>query len=169
MTKGCSGCSDCCKAIAVLTSSLSRGKELILKEDGQMPHGWQRISRRQAKKRNYKMFLGGGLWKNKTYFKCNHLTDNGCSIHKDSPYVCSGYPYYGKSLTMMKHDSLTEARTEYADRCNLREELLNITGEGEYDAYLIKYFSNHIDKYSGMLHKSRAEFVDRLIPAINLQ
>jgi Fe-S-cluster containining protein len=151
-----------------MTSSFSRKQELEYKEAGQIPQGWERISRRQAKKRNPKMFIEHG-WKDKAYFKCNHLNDDGCSIHQSSPYVCSGYPYYGKSLTELNNQSLAGLRKEYTDYCNLREELLGIADEREYDAYLIKYFSNHINKHSGRLHKSRAEFIDRLIPTISLE
>ena len=171
MTTGCNGCSDCCKAIGL--RKLSPAMEKDLKETNSMPKGWERISKRIAKKLNPHMFRKGSLpntWRsNSTYFKCNHLKDYGCEIHKESPYVCSGYPYYGNSLEEVKELSKDDAyRYEYSDNCNMREEILSIKTEVEYDRYLLSHFSNFVDTFSDKLHKSRSEFPDRLIPTVNL-
>jgi Fe-S-cluster containining protein len=160
MTKGCNGCTDCCKAIGV--RGMSSSKEKQKKLSNSIPSGWERITKRQAKKRNPFMFSKGSWKSYSTYFKCNHLTDNGCSIHKSSPYVCSGYPYYGRSLIDFKGLYSEEAyKFEYSNSCNLTKEMLELT-DTTYDGYLLKHFKSFIENYGDMLHKGRNEFPDRI-------
>lgn len=163
---GCNGCTDCCKAVGL--NKMSPAREKALKIDNSIPNGWVRISKRIAKKRNPSMFEGVGWGSNKTYFKCTHLTDNGCSIHKESPYVCSGYPYYGRSLEE-NQSYANAAKFEYSgEGCNLWQELSELSGEREYDKWVLSNFSNYVDNFKDKLHKNRSEFSDRLIPTINL-
>ncbi len=160
MGLGCNGCTDCCKAIGI--NAISSYKEKQLKLTNSIPSGWERISKRQAKKRNPFMF-SRGVWKSdKTYFKCNHLTDKGCSIHKSSPDICSGYPYYGKSLADVKAVYLEEAyKFEYSSSCNLTEEILELA-DTDYDDYLLEHFKRFIENCGDKLHKGRNEFPDRI-------
>lgn len=164
-TMGCSGCTDCCKAIGI--KELSHKREKHLKDTGNIPRGWVRISRRQAKKLNPFMFKAP--WKGRTYFKCTHLVEEGCSIHKTSPYVCSGYPYYGRGLESLTKDFLEPGRLkEYSENCHLMKEVLDIQSEEEYDSWLLGNFSNHIDRYPDSLHKHVTEFPHRRISSVEI-
>ena len=145
-----------------VSKKMSSNTEKQLKLRNSMPTGWERISKRQAKKRNPFMF-SKGIWKSdRTYFKCNHLADNGCQIHESSPYVCSGYPYYGRSLVEFKETYSEEGyRFEYSNSCNLTEEMLQLT-DTNYDSYLLRHFKSYIENHADKLHKDRGEFPDRI-------
>lgn len=166
MSKGCDGCSDCCKAIGI--DKVSYDREDFLKVSKSIPMGWVRITRRQAKRRNPQMFKGPSWQSKKTFFKCTHLKEYGCEIHQESPYVCSGYPYYGNALEDVKEVSVGYGRNEYSANCNMREEILKVEGEGEWSEYILEHFKNFANQFPDKLHKSRAEFPDRLIPVVNI-
>lgn len=160
---GCNGCTDCCKAVAL--DKMGREREKSLKDSGSIPEGWERISKRSAKKRNPYMFKGT-KWSKKTFFKCNHLTEQGCGIHATSPYVCSGYPYYGRTLEVNK-EYAEYCVNEYSPSCNLWKEVTNIKTEDEYDKFVLGNFSNFVDRFEDKLHKSRDQFLN-LIPTVEV-
>lgn len=46
---------------------------------------------------------GGFIYNGNSFYvySCDYVTDdNKCSIHKYNPHVCSGYPFYGKDITV---------------------------------------------------------------------
>ena len=51
---------------------------------------------------------------NRRFYKCKALgPDNLCTIYKDRPYTCSGYPFYG--------DDVVEASTLLYKKCGYGE------------------------------------------------
>lgn len=91
-------CTQCCRAI-----TLSYRRSGLLKST--VPDAifilanWKSISRRRAKKKN--PYMVGQIEKHPgkpvTYWHCARVTETGCSVYDDRPYVCSGYPLYGKN------------------------------------------------------------------------
>lgn len=142
---GCNGCTDCCK-VPVIWDGLGNHKIADLKSTRSIPMGWNIISKRRAKKRHkFVVDMAKAFGSKKpTYFSCDHLTDNGCGIHKESPYVCHSYPVYEKDLTQFKELYLS-SRTEYSEHCNLVEELLTVETEEEWKIIATDRF--HKEKY----------------------
>ena len=94
----CRQCGMCCRAISLsyskkeiaATWSDTNGKFII--------KNWARISKEQALKNNpyVRLIQEENARSGQTiyWYSCKYLIDNRCSVHKDRPPVCKGYPWY---------------------------------------------------------------------------
>ena len=163
--KGCEGCTSCCEVIGV--GKMSKKYESYLKDTGSIPKAWKRLTRFQAKKMKPYLFYSGIWGSNKVYFECSNLTDEGCSIHKSSPFVCSGYPYYGKDLEELI--SSKGPSNQYSEKpCNLHEGLEEVDSLHEYNKWVGLYFTNFVDQFPDRVHEGWDSRYKNLIQTVEV-
>lgn len=83
-------CTDCCKAIHIPTVSARKiwgPKPSTITDGHTIRTSWSPVSYRRAKKRNPHI----SKYRHMSYFKCRHVTSQGCGIYEDRPDVCARY------------------------------------------------------------------------------
>ena len=97
----CRQCGACCRAIAMLYSKKdiqNNWSNVIGGSKAFVLENWKRISKEQSVKNNPHLasLMKEYQWGNqKTYwYTCKLLQGNRCSIHKERPPICKGYPWY---------------------------------------------------------------------------
>lgn len=99
-------CSKCCEVLTMRESKNFRDWQTYVRRNGypadfnpemKVYHLVRKISKRRAKKVNRKLVerVGG----DQSYWTCKNFTGEGCSDYLNRPSMCSGYPYYGKTVS----------------------------------------------------------------------
>lgn len=127
----CNKCGKCCECISLDKAHYTDWKNLIEK-DSPPPKGSDadfvfnsliEISEKSAKEINPWLFdeKSGWLKSERLYFVCVYYDKKNkvCSIHKDRPYLCAGYPFYDKNK---KPDEIGTASAFYNPQCGYVEE-----------------------------------------------
>lgn len=110
----CKMCGNCCKLIPIVNFKIidewkewlskykvSQAKEPLTKNDLDLIFIAQNFVEITDKKELKKRMLANG-WdvsiKRDTskYYECIKQVDNKCTVHKERPYICAGYPNYLK-------------------------------------------------------------------------
>lgn len=99
-------CSKCCEVLTVKNTKLFRDWKKYLRTHGFTDNEKNRdfemtcsmtreISKRRVKKINPMLVKIVG--NNQSYFTCKNYKGGVCTIYENRPYMCSGYPYYGRT------------------------------------------------------------------------
>jgi Fe-S-cluster containining protein len=102
MIDKCKKCGSCCKAIRIEISPLEfhierekvkRGLKPKFKDMDICSKYFKLITKKEAFEINSELKEWECVDK-LSFFKCNALKNNKCSIHDNKPEVCHGFPYY---------------------------------------------------------------------------
>lgn len=129
----CKNCSKCCEVIALDNVSHERFAEMVKTGKVDAIHGemMRPISREEAIKRNPYVVTGRDRMREMhnaegetSYYTCTKLVDNRCSIYENRPYMCSGYPFYGRepnenvhSHAWLSKKQLVRQESAYSPTC----------------------------------------------------
>lgn len=108
-------CTSCCKAIRLDKDAVEHLPFNTSEDAVFVLNNWVRITTDEAfninpylKKRFSEYQITTGV-----FFKCNHSSENGCSVYNNRPPICRGYPMYSRTVK-----EFTNIEPEYDPQCN---------------------------------------------------
>lgn len=109
-------CTRCCE-VTLLSKDMYKS---VLEDKGVSPdcnfvkENWTPISNETAFRVNPYLRKSANA-ENAQYFTCKNVTKEGCSIYETRPYVCRGYPRYGRDTTSIaEYPDYNRRCTEFA-------------------------------------------------------